>query len=185
MRRNDPIFILILLTFLLLSPSKTLLAEGSLQEELQRAALYGKEEKWDFAFLELREILRQYPDGPHVSEVEFSIAEYLFQQGSYSEAWETLKGCLSKFTPASTQFLLARVYLLLCQEKTNVNTPTTKLLLGELKRELSSQKFFVAFDERRTRTWQSPLGIRYTLHEFVDRLEILKNEASFYTISLP
>jgi len=176
--------VFILLTFSLLSLPKVLFAEQPLKAGLKQAELYGREGKFDFAFMELRDLLRRYPEGPHVPQVEFGLAEYFFLQSNFAEARKAFSNCLSKIGEESTPRVLSQIYLLLCLEKTD-RVPAAKTLLGQLKQKFSSQSFFIAFDDKRTHTWQSPLGIVYTLHEFVDRLEIYQNEKLFYTLNLP
>ena len=184
MIRNYLFIIFILLTFLLFYPSQELFAGPSLEVGLHEAEHYGKEGKLDFAFLELRDLLRRYPDDSHVPEMEFAVAEYLFLQKNFLEAKETFQRCLAKIKYDSTPRLLTQVYLLICLEKTGGRSASSDLL-AQLKKELSSQGFFLAFDDKRTYTWRSLLGTLYTLNEFVDRLEILKNEKPLYTITLP
>lgn len=185
MGRNYFLNIFILLTFLLLFLPQDARSENTLQAGLSRAERYGEEGKRDFAFLELRDLLQRYPEGPHVPEVEFGLAEYHFLQGNFLEGKEAFLRCLSKIQHDSIPRVLSQVYLLKYQEKISGSSMLAKDLLAQLKQELSSQKFFEAFDDKRTRTWQSPLGNHYTLHEFVDHLEILQNGQPFYTITLP
>ena len=184
MKRTYSLIILILLTFSLFYLPQSLFADHSLEAGLRQAELYGKEGKLDFAFLELRDLLRRYPGDPHVPEIEFAVAEYLFLQNSFSEAKETFQRCLPKIRSDSTPRLLGRIYLLICLEKTGSRV-ASKELRAQLKKELSSQGLFLAFDDKRTRTWQSFLGTFYTLHEFVDRLEVLRNGKSLYALTLP
>lgn len=176
--------IFILLTFSLFYPSHDLFAERSMQAGLQQAELYGKEGKLDFVFLELRDLLQRHPKDPHVPEIEFAVAEYLFLQKNFLEAKETFQRCLAKIKYDSTPRLLTQVYLLICLEKSG-SPLASRNLLAQLKKELSSQGFFLAFDDKRTTTWRSLLGTLYTLNEFVDRLEILKNGKPLYTLTLP
>ena len=172
------------LTFLLFQPHAVVFAERELAASLQEAARYGKEGRIDFAFLELRELLREHPEGPHVPEVEFAIGEYYFLQRDLLEARQTFLSCLSKIPFDSIPRLLCQIYLLKCEEKKGGSEMSHRLLV-QLKQELSSKKFFKAFDEKQTRSWESSLGTLYTLNEFVNRLEILQNGQAFYTVTLP
>jgi len=184
-KRHYFIFIFILLTFLLpLFPGRVS-AEEAIKVKLIQAERYGKEGKPDFAFLELRDLLQRYPEGSHVAEVEFGLAEYLFLQRNFSEATGAFQRSLSKLNYDSIPRVLGQIYLLKCREKTSGRTDSSPELLAQLKQELSSQKFFEAFDDKRTQTWQSPLGNLYTLDEFVDHLEVLLNGQPFYTITIP
>ena len=184
MGRNYLCSIFILLTFLPFYPSQDLFAETSLDAGLHQTEEYGKEGKLDFAFLELRDLLQRYPKDSHVPEIEFAVAEYLFLQKNFSEARETFQNCLSKIKHDSTPRFLTQVYLLICLEKMGGRSASNDLL-AQLKKELSSQGLFLAFDDKRTYTWRSLLGTLYTLNEFVDRLEILKNGKPFYTLTIP
>ena len=184
MERHYHLTILIFLTFLLFQPLQPVSAEKNLQASLQEAARYGKEGRADFAFLELRELLREHPEGSHVPEVEFAMGEYYFLQNDLQEAQQAFLSSLSKIQFDSIPRLLCQIYLLKCEEKKGGLKPV-KRLLTQLKQELSSKKFFQAFDEKRARTWESPLGTLYTLNEFVNRLEILQNGQILYTVTLP
>ena len=185
MVRYHPFGIFIFLTCLLSPFPQPLSAEDALEAGLRQAGRYGQEGKPDFAFLELRNLLRSHPEDPRVPEIEFGIAEYHFLQRNFQEANAFFLSSLSKINPDSTERFLGQVYFLKCQEQFPGGAESSQALLSELKRELSSQKFFVAFDDKRTRAWRSPLGSLYTFNEFVDRLEILQDGKPFYTITIP
>ncbi len=184
MGRYQKLTILVFFTFLLLSPLQIVSAERGPAASLREAARYGKEGQLDFAFLELRDLLREHPEGPHVLEVEFAIGEYYFLQRNLLEAKRAFLDCLSKIQFDSIPRLLCQIYLLKCEEK-GTSSEMSHRLLAQLKQELSSKKFFKAFDEKQTRSWESALGTLYTLNEFVNRLEILQNGQTFYTVTLP
>ena len=177
MGRHYLLVTFVFLTFLLIQPLQDVFAGQGVQASLDQAARYGKEGKLDFAFMELRNLLRTYPEGPHVPEVEFALGEYFFLQRNPREAKAAFLRCLPEIPFDSVPRFLCQIYLLKCEE----DSPGSKVppLLTQLKQQLSSQRFFQAFDDKRTRTWESPLGTSYTLNEFVNRVEILQNGQTF------
>ena len=155
----------------------------ALRERMARAESYAAEGELDFAFMEYRALLQEGPEGPLAQKATFAIGEYYFKQRSTHEA----KQAFEKFREASAEEvpkLLATVYLVQCARFLE-DAAAVKAFDSYLKETISSKKLFLAFEENRMQEWTSPLGNRFQLREFLDRLEISLNDAPFYTISLP
>lgn len=136
----------------------------------------------DFKFLELQRDLRDNPNGPRVREDLFAIGEYYFQENNPKLAAEYFR----RFGPSElkkTEDLVAKAYLTCCAAKTG-DSVSAALLKKELEEALSSNSFFVSFNNKHFWSWNSPLGNHYDFHESVDHLEISRNGSPFYTISL-
>lgn len=153
------------------------------RERLVQAERYVAEGEIDFAFMEYRALLEEESEGPMAEEAMFAIGEYYFQQRNTAET----KHSFSAFRQKSTEeipTLLASVYLLQCARLSG-DTETAHRLERHLKERLSSKELFLFFEENRAQEWTSPLGNRFGLREFVDRLEITLNGRPFYEITLP
>lgn len=137
----------------------------------------------DFAFMEYRALLDEYPKDPSAREAAFAIGEYHFKQHNAHEAKRTFE-MFDQETAEEIPKLIAQVYLLLCARLLK-DDASLQALESHLKEMLSSKKLFLAFEENRVREWTSPLGNHFELREFVDRLEIILNGTPFYAISLP
>lgn len=160
-----------------------LLAQETARKKIAQAEAYVSEGEIDFAFMEYRAFLKEYPKDPLAERAIFAIGEYYFRQRSTREAKEAFER-LSTASLEEIPRLLTTVYLLQCA-RTSEDTVTVQALEFHLKEILSSRKLFLAFEENRVQEWISPLGNRFELREFVDRLEIVLNDAPFYTIRLP
>jgi len=157
--------------------------EQTVRERLTQAKRHIAEDEIDFAFMEYQALVRDFPEDPLAQSATFAIGEYYFKQHNTREA----KSTFEKFVQEPTediQGLLAYVYLLQCA-RFSEDATSAKLLEHRLKEMLSTTEVFLAFEENRTKEWTSPLGNRFQLREFVDRMEIILNDAPFYTISLP
>lgn len=155
----------------------------TVRERLTQAEHYAAEGETDFAFMEYRALLEEYPNDPSASEAAFAIGEYHFNQHSAREAKQAFEMFHQEGAEEIPE-LLVQVYLLLCARVLK-DDASVQFLESHLKEMLSSKKLFLAFEENRVQEWTSPLGNRFELREFVDRMEITLNGAPFYSISLP
>lgn len=153
------------------------------KERFVQAERYVAKGEIDFAFMEYRALLRETPSDPAARDAAFAVGEYYFRQRNIQEARDTFEA-LSESSLEDIAGLLAHVHLLLCARLLE-DTASASSLESRLKAFLSSRKFFLAFEEGRVQEWASPLGNRYELREFVDRMEMTCNGSPFYTITLP
>lgn len=168
---------------LFLGPSLSFGEPEAIREKVSQAEKHVAEGEIDFAFMEYRSLLEEYPETPSAQGAAFAIGEYHFSQHNTREAKEAFERFDLKQAEEIPR-LLAQVYLLLCARLLK-DDPTADTLEAHLKEALSSKKLFLTFEENRIQTWGSPLGNRFELREFVDHMEITLNGASFYSIRLP
>ncbi|MBI4436873.1 MAG: hypothetical protein HY590_05655 [Candidatus Omnitrophica bacterium] len=154
-----------------------------MRERLTQAQRHVAEGEIDFAFMEYQALVRDFPEDPLAKEATFAIGEYYFKQHNTREAKSTFEKFIQEPTEG-IQDLLAYVYLLQCA-RFSEHITSAKLLEHRLKEMFSTTEVFLAFEENRTKEWISPLGNRFQLREFVDRMEITLNDTPFYTINLP
>lgn len=136
----------------------------------------------DFKFMEIQRDLHENPNGPQAREELFAIGEYYFQEQNPSLAADYFK----RFGPSElkkTEDLIATAYLAQCAKLTG-DTGSEGVFKEKMEEMLSSQSYFVSFNNKRVWSWRSPLGNRFDFRELVDRMEILINDNLFYTISL-
>ena len=157
--------------------------QETVREKVAQAQRYVAEGEIDFAFMEYRSLLEEHSEGPSAQEAAFAIGEYYFNQHNTREAKEAFER-FDQEPAEEIPKLLVQVYLLLCARILK-DDPTAEILESRLKEVLSSKKLFLAFEENRVQVWTSPLGNRFELREFVDRMEISLNGSSFYSFSLP
>jgi len=155
----------------------------AVRERLAQAEQYVAEGEIDFAFMEFRALLQEDPDERLAQKATFAIGEYYFKQRSTREAKEAFKAFYKSATEEIPK-LLATVYLLQCARFVK-DMEAVQAFELRLKETLSSKKLFLAFEENRMQEWTSPLGNRFQLREFIDRLEISLNDTPFYDIHLP
>ena len=155
----------------------------SARQRMAQAQRYLAEGEIDFAFMEFRTLLEESPESPAARDATFAIGEYHLRQHNNREAKEAFQKFIEVSEEGIPQ-LIAYVYLLQCAHSLE-DTSLVQELEHHLKEQLSLKKLFLAFEETRVQEWISPLGNKFELREFVDRMEITQNGALFYAISLP
>lgn len=131
-----------------------------------------------FAFMQLRDYLRQYPDSPHTCEIKFAIGEYYFQIKDYREAIGELSKYIMDYPhEKNTIFAKALLYKAILEYK---NEPPT---LEKLKELFFSKSIFLIFTDAKTRSYHSVLNNNYKILDYVDRIEVFKNSELFFEIT--
>lgn len=124
----------------------------------------------DFAFMELRSYLQDYPDSPSAQHARFAISEYYFQNKNYREAIRELTEYISRYPEEkNTVFAQALLYKIFLEYKDQPG------LLGKLKDIFFSKSIFLIFSESKTKSYKSILGNRYSIKEYVDKIDFFRN----------
>lgn len=136
----------------------------------------------EFALMGFRQVMEKYPDTHWAKQSMFALAEIYFNWNNYSDAANLWIKYIKDY-PTSKEALLARIYLILALNNTgDSKRAIVEQLTEQLKKELFSRPVFLGFSEYKTYLYQSALGNKYELREFIDRIEIYLNEKLFYQI---
>lgn len=124
----------------------------------------------DFAFMELKTYLRENPDSIHTREIRFAICEYYFQIKDYRDAIYKLMDYIIDYPQdASTIPAKALLYKGLLEYNKEPE------LLQKLKESFFSKSLFLIFSETKTKNYKSLLNNTYKIIDYIDRVEIFRN----------
>lgn len=153
------------------------------KETFLDAQRLAEDHQTDFAFLEYLSILKKYPEDPLVPEAAFGAAEYYFLQKNFEGAKKLFEQWRHPSLETSSD-IVRLAYLYQCASKLG-RLKEAREIESSLKEALSSKRFLDIFQKKHVEIWTSPLGGRFELRESVDKLEIILNDESFYTATLP
>jgi hypothetical protein len=153
-------------------------AAGDWYGHLEQARRHAARGEPGFAVVEYETVYRQMPSQP---DAAFAVGEHRFRRGQYPAAAEAFTALADHDT---VEGILAAVHLRQCAEMAG-DAEASALWEERLKDRLASRRYVKLFASGSIYRWTSPLGVRYELHESVDRMEIRRDGDSFHTISLP
>lgn len=132
----------------------------------------------DFAFMKLNDYLREYPNSIHTREIKFALIEYYFQSQNYRD-------CLDELTRYIIDYSLEenRVFAQAILYKALLDYKSEPLLAEKLRQSFFSKSIFLIFSESKTKSYKSILNNRYKIIDYVDKVEVLKNNELFFKIS--
>jgi tetratricopeptide (TPR) repeat protein len=134
----------------------------------------------DFLYLDLQRSVHEDPSSAQNPARFFSLGEYLFQMKSYEQAEAYFKRADAAALPTMAK-LLKDVYL---AEIARLGERDDSPEADNAREALSKRPYFSLNGKEKKRTWTSALKNRYEFRETVDRMEIYRNGAHFYTIVL-
>jgi len=157
--------------------------QGSLKKRLLRAEHYLNQGEVDFAFMEFRALLSEAPEGPLAEKARFAIGEYHFLQHNTYQARQAFHQ-FSQTSESPIPNLIAHAYLLECA-RFSKDIHHIHVLETYFREIFLSKKIFLAFEEAHIEEWVSPLGNRFQVQEFVNRMEIIRNGSPFCSVTFP
>lgn len=124
----------------------------------------------DFAFIKLNNYLREYPNSVNDKKARFAVAEYLFQIRDYHSAIYKLAEYIKDYPQdESTIFMRAILYKILLEYEKEPE------LMKTMKENLFSESLFLIFSESKIRYYKSILNNTYKIMDYVDKIEVYKN----------
>lgn len=132
----------------------------------------------DFAFLKLNNYLRENPNSIYDQEIRFAISEYYFQIKDYRDAIKQLTKYIIDYPEEkNTVFAKALLYKTLLEYKED------PLLAERLKETFFSKFIFLIFSDSKIKYYKSILNNTYKIVEYVDKIEVFKNDRLFLKIT--
>lgn len=174
MKRYLQVFLLAVFSLSTISCASVSKEQFTLKEALQEA----RAKNFDYAFLKLQEYLREYPASRHTKEVKFAIAEHYLLTKNYTQAIPALSDYVIEFASDNSS-LFARMLLYKALSDYNVEAA----LVEKIKESFFSKSLFLLFSESKTRRYTSLLYNVYKIIDYVDRIEVHKNNELFLTLT--
>lgn len=131
----------------------------------------------DFAFMELRSYLQESPESDRAQNARFAMAEYYFQNKDYRQAILELTDYVMRYPEGkNTVFAQALLYKIFLEYQSEPE------LLGKLKELFFSKSIVLIFSEAKTKRYKSILGNRYSIMEYVDKIDVFQNDTLLFEI---
>src|SRR3989338_8162578 len=173
MKINKTLFSLFLFIFLL---SHSGFAQDV--KQLYSAAIREAESgNKDFAFMHCRELLENYPGSKYASDAAFAIGEYYFITANYESAAEALSNFINEY-PDSKGLPFVLMYLLKVPQIYK-NESLTEKLKNQI---ISLKRLSLLFQESKGYAYTSPLGIKYRMMYYIDKVELYVDDKLFENI---
>lgn len=132
----------------------------------------------DFAFMKLNNYLRDNPDSIHAREIRFAKGEYYFQIKDYRDAVNELGNYIVDYPKEkNTIFAQAMLYKILLEYKSE------PALQEKLKKLFFSNSVFLIFSDSKTKYYKSILNNSYKILDYVDKIEVFKNNELLFQIT--
>lgn len=149
----------------------------------QDSKIFVREGKPDFAFMSFNELLRQSPDYRHAQEVKFAIAEYYYDRGDYKNSLREFVNFIKVYkTSKLTVFAKAFLYKIINDVEWMQSSDAVSVA-QEIKKEFFSKPAFFVFSEFKEKKMVSLLSNKYILKEYVDKIDIFRNDKIFLSVS--
>ncbi len=145
------------------------------------AIRYIKNKQPDFALMEFRSVIRDFPNSPLAQRSIFAIAEYCYDNKMYHDAINDFTGYV-KSCPDSKANVFAKVYLLKIIEEIADPTLEEKNMFEDIKKEFFSKPLFLLFKECKETSYQSPSRNRFKIRYYIDNIEVYRNSQLFLTL---
>jgi len=146
------------------------------------AIRYIKNKKPDFALLEFRSVIRDFPKSPLAQRSAFAIAEYCYDNKMYHDA---IKGFAEyvKSYPGSKANVFAKAYILKIIEEIPDPSFEEKNILEDIKKEFFSTPLFLLFKECKETSYKSPSRNKFKIRYYIDNIEVYRNDQLFIKIT--
>jgi hypothetical protein len=145
------------------------------------AIRYIKNKQPDFALMEFRSVIRDFPKSPLAQRSVFAIAEYCYDNKMYHEAINDFTRYV-RSCPDPKAGVFAKAYLLKIIEESNDPTWEEKKMFDDIKKEIFSKPLFLLFKEYKKTSYQSPSRNRFKIKYYIDNIEVYRNGQLFLTL---
>lgn len=179
--KNVGRIIVSLVCFVLIS-SVPSLAFHSGRAQYDKALRFIEKKNYDFALMELRSIIRQFPESKYAEKALFSISEYYYERGMYYEAIRNFSEYI-KTCPDSDGTIFARAYVLKMINIIKGPSEKHKTLIQKLEMAFFSQPLFLLFSDYKEFSYKSIFANSFSIRYYIDAVEIYRNDELFIKIT--
>jgi outer membrane protein assembly factor BamD (BamD/ComL family) len=150
--------------------------------QYNRGIRYIKTKRPDFALMEFRGVVRDYPESLFAQKALFAIAEYCYDNNICYEAMDNFTAYLNKY-PGSESGIFAKAYLLKITRDIKFPSPDEKKAFENIKKDFFSKPLFLLFKEYKQISYKSPSLNRFKIRYYVDNIEVYRNGQLFIQIT--
>ena len=168
----------ILLCLLIILQCPVMIDAGGDEYLYQKAVRLAKNHQPDFAYMQYRAILNDYPDSTYLSRALFANGEYCYQVADYKAAQDFFTRYLIQADQGENR-LFALVYLReIARQENDVQQE------AEYKKEvLSYRKQTFLFEKNKAQVYRSPLEHEYKAVYEIDGISVYMEGKLFATIN--
>ncbi len=159
-----------------------LCAGGDARARYNAAVRYIKLKQPDFALMEFRSLLREFPKSPLAQKSSFAIAEYYYDNKMYNDAIKSFTGHVKDY-PDSKAGIFAKAYLLKIIEEIKDPAWEEKRLFEDIQKDFFSKPLFLLFKEYKEASYKSPLQNKFKIRYYIDNIEVYRNGQLFIKIT--
>lgn len=145
-----------------------------------------KRKNYDAAFMRLKAILADGPYGGYAPKAAFGIGEYYIENNDYVDAMTAFYNYIITY-PDDPGVIFAELILYKLSKQIETSRDITfrenDLIDSIRKKIFSKPMFFVFFENEKMFSYRSVFGNRYTAFDYVDRVEVMRNDKLFIKIS--
>jgi len=178
MKKIYTIFLLLLLVLL----SKESYAGGDARARYEKAVRCILLKQDDFALIEFRSIIREFPKSGYARKAAFAIAEYCYDHRMYNDAIKNFTEYI-KGHPDSKGATFAKAYLAKIIEEIKEPTWEEKRLFEDIQKDFFSKPLFLTFSEYRKASYRSDGQNIFKIRRYIDNIEVYRNGQPFLKIT--
>ena len=142
--------------------------------EWQDAIGSAKQGEYDFAFMNFRTILEDYPNSRYCLSAKFALGEYYFLQNNLQAASDEFKSFYAKY-PQHEEALIALVYLFkIAQIQKNPNT-----MKNYRNKAASFRQLTFIFNDKKSFKYLSGFQRKHKLVYYINKVELYVNGQLF------
>jgi outer membrane protein assembly factor BamD (BamD/ComL family) len=162
--------------------SPKLYAEGDARARYDEAIRCIKMKQVDFAFMDFRSVVRDFPKSPLSQKSRFAIAEYEYDHKIYYDAVKEFTSYINDYSTSKAN-IFAKAYLLKIIEEIKDPTFGEKQMFESIKKEFFAKPLFLLFKEYKETSYKSPFLYKFKIRYYIDNIEVYRNGKLFVKIS--
>ena len=149
--------------------------------QYNKAIKYIKMKQPDFALMEFRGVVRDFPKSVFARKAMFAMAEYYYDNKIYYDAIDNFTLYANNY-PKSKASVFAKAYLLkIMGEIDNPSQEETKAF-ESIKKELFSKPLFLLFKEYKKTSYKSDSRNKFKIRYYIDNIEVYRNGRLFLAL---
>lgn len=174
------IFYILLFSVFVLFSTQDLFADAGAR--YSEALKFAKQKKPDFALMEFRSIIRDYPKSKYAQKAIFAIAEYSYDNKIYQDALTNFIGYINNYNDPKA-VIFAKAYLIKIMEEVRNPTTEEEEMFDNIKKDFFSKSPFLIFSEyKKTSSYRSAFQNRFKIKYYKDNIEVYRNGQLFIKI---
>jgi hypothetical protein len=137
----------------------------------------------DFAFMEFRSILRDFPKSSLAQKSMFAMAEYYYDHKMYYDAILNFTEHINNNPRSKKANIFAKTYLLKIMEEIKDPTWEEKRMLENVKKDFFSKPLFLVSARYKETSYKSVSRNKFRVRYYIDKVEVYRNGQLFVKIT--